>query len=197
MHHAEKDCGQQIQNIGLFMIIYLCLRKKKKNVKYSLGGNLENFSLWHCFGCCSFSKSLNSICCLKSKLAKIRYVSISPYLKMETLLKDNFYFLKLAGCLCMLRISMWRQSVFFYSSVVLSISFWQIIDIFTNMYSFYTFLRRILDILKVRIIGIKFFHDSMISSLPANHRQIKESDFYNRNFCIFWWQWQIWGTPSL
>lgn len=30
MHHAEKDCGQQIQNIGLFMIIYLCLRKKKK-----------------------------------------------------------------------------------------------------------------------------------------------------------------------
>lgn len=125
--------------------------------------NLESSSLWECFVCCSFWTSLNSISYLKSKIDKAWDVSISPYLKMETLLKQKFYFLKLAGCLCMSRISVWTQSGFFYSSVVLNISFWQIIDVFTNLYSFNTFLRYILDILKVRIIGIKFFHDSQSS----------------------------------
>lgn len=56
---------------------------------------------------------------------------------------------------------------------------WQIIDLFINIYTFYDILRYILYNLKVRIIERKFFYDSRNPSLPANHRQIKESDFDN------------------
>lgn len=63
--------------------------------------------------------------------------------------------------------------------------FFCIIDSVFNTYSFCGILRYILDVLEVRIIDRNFFHDIRILKLPANHRQIKESDVGNHSFHIF------------
>lgn len=64
--------------------------------------------------------------------------------------------------------------------------FFFIIDLVFNIYRFCGVLRYILDISKVRIIERNFFHDIRIPKLPANHRQITESDVGNHSFCVFW-----------